>query len=192
MNLKPLSFLFLFLLIGNTVFSQKYLSAKTVDVSSEWKGNTFNSSKSFYENIEDVPQFSVLTKILNNKSLRETLESKEMITIFAFSDDAFSQFTEEQRDSIVGKTTLVNAIVKNMVVLGRVDENSLRTEVKKHQGIMYLNTLSGEKLGVKEEDGSLIIVDSNGNTATVTATNFVHKNGFFHIVNGLVYPPEKK
>lgn len=192
MNLKSLSFLFLFLLIGNTVFSQKYLSAETVDVSSEWKGNTFSSSKSFFENIEDAPQFSILAKILKDNSLRETLENKEMVTIFAFSDDAFSQFSKEQKDSILGNRMLVNAIVKDMVVLGRVDENSLRTEVKKHQNLLYLNTLSGEKLGVREEGGNLILVDSNGNTATITATNFVHKNGFFHIVNGLIYPPEKK
>lgn len=189
MNLKHLSFLLLFLIFGNTVFSQKYLSTEIVDISSEWRGNTFNSSKSFYENIENASQFSVLSKILNNKSLRETLENKEMVTIFAFSDDAFSQFSKEQRDSIVGRTKFVNAVVKNMVVLGRVDEHSLKTEVKKHHGLMYLNTLSGEKLGIKEVNGNLLLVDSEGNTATITATNFTHKNGFFHIVNGLIYPP---
>jgi|SRR5690554_2501674 len=191
MYLKSLSCLFLFLIIGNSVFSQKYLSVETSDISSEWKGNTFTSSKTFFENIENAPQFSVLSKTLKSESLRKSIETPEMVTIFAFSDEAFSNFSKEKTDSIVGNTNLMNAIVKNMVVPGRVDEHSLRTEVKKQNGLIYLTTLSHQKLGVKEVNGRLVLVDSEGNTATITETNFTHKNGFFHIVNGLIYPPEE-
>ncbi|MGB3343278.1 MAG: fasciclin domain-containing protein [Aequorivita sp.] len=192
MYLKSLSCLFLFLIFGNSVFSQKYLAVETSDVSSEWKGNTFNSSKTFYDNIENAPQFGVLSKILKSESLRKSIEDQEMVTIFAFSNEAFSDFSKETTDSIVGNSKLMNAIVKNMVVPGRVDENSLRTEVKKQNGLIYLTTLSHQKLGVKEVNGRLILVDSEGNTATITDTNFTHKNGFFHIVNGLIYPQEKE
>lgn len=192
MYLKSLSCLFLFLIFGNSVFSQKYLAVETSDVSTEWKGNTFNSSKTFYDNIENAPQFGVLSKILKSESLRKSIEDQEMVTIFAFSNEAFSDFSKETTDSIVGNSKLMNAIVKNMVVPGRVDENSLRTEVKKQNGLIYLTTLSHQKLGVKEVNGRLVLVDSEGNTATITDTNFTHKNGFFHIVNGLIYPEEKE
>lgn len=184
--------MFLFLIFGNSVFSQKYLAVETSDVSTEWKGNTFNSSKTFYDNIENAPQFGVLSKILKSESLRKSIEDQEMVTIFAYSNEAFSDFSKETTDSIVGNSKLMNAIVKNMVVPGRVDENSLRTEVKKQNGLIYLTTLSHQKLGVKEVNGRLVLVDSEGNTATITDTNFTHKNGFFHIVNGLIYPEEKE
>lgn len=192
MGLKYLSFSLLFLIIGNSVFSQKYLSSEKPDITSEWKGNTFTSSTSFFENIENVPQFSVISKLLKNESLRKSLEDPEMVTIFVFSDDVFSNFSKEKTDSIIGDTKLMKTIVKNMTVPGRVDENSLRTEVKKQNGMVYLTTLSGQKLGVKEVNGRLVLQDLNGNTATITASNFTHKNGFFHIVNGLIYPLEKR
>ena len=191
MYVKSFSCLFLFLIIGNSLFSQKYVSVETSDISTEWKGNTFTSSKTFLENIENAPQFSILSKTLKNESLKKSIEDPEMVTIFAFSDESFLNFSKEKTDSIVGNTKLMNTVVQNMVVPGRVDEHSLRTEVKKQNGLVYLTTLSQQKLGVKEVNGRLVLVDPEGNTATITDTDFVHQNGFFHIVNGMIYPPKK-
>jgi hypothetical protein len=40
-------------------------------------------------------------------------------------------------------------------------------------------------------NGQVVLFDSEKNIATITASNFYHKNGFFHIIDELVYPSEK-
>jgi hypothetical protein len=62
------------------------------------------------------------------------------------------------------------------------------TAIEKNGGKAYFTTLSGETIGVKMLDGRVVLFDSEKNIATITASNFYHKNGFFHIINGLLYP----
>jgi uncharacterized surface protein with fasciclin (FAS1) repeats len=83
-------------------------------------------------------------------------------------------------------------MVKHLVVPGRLDSYSLKAAVEKQGGLAHLTTLQGDKLDIKEKDHQLILMDSEGNTAAVVAADFYHKNGFFHIVDGLVFPPSKK
>ena len=54
-------------------------------------------------------------------------------------------------------------------------------------GRAYFITLEGEKLGVTKKAGVLTISDSKGNTAVIQETDFYHKNGFFHMVEGFAF-----
>lgn len=188
--MKIKNILILLVLIGfcNSLSAQKYLSTANVDVTKEWKGNDFTSKKSFAENIQDAPQFTVLKKILKDDALRKSLESQEMVTIFAIADEGFLKLPKEKRDSILGNKQIVNSIVKFLAISGRMDSYTLKAAVKRHGGVAYLATLNGQKLGIKEENGQLMLVDDQNNTATITDTDFYHKNGFFHIIDGLVFP----
>lgn len=192
MNLKNTSLLLLIIFCPIIVSAQKYLSKAAPEIEVEWKNYSFSSAKTFAENIVVAPEFATLSKILKDKSLMEALEKEEMVTIFAFTEDAFSKMNKKQKDSILGNNKLMISVVKLMTVPGRIDKNGLQIAVEKHNGKASLATLNGEYLGVTQKDNQLFLVDSKGRMAAVTATNFYHKNGLFHIVDGLVFPDSQE
>ncbi|WP_310993921.1 fasciclin domain-containing protein [Aequorivita marina] len=170
------------------VTAQKYLSKDHKEVTAAWKDNDFTSSKTILENIEEAPQFTILSGILKNKALQQTLDKEEMITVFAMTDAAFMELPKKSRDSILGNSKLTEAMIKYLSVPGRLDSYSLKAALKKNNGSVFLATLAGEKLEVKEVNGVLQLIDSEKRTARIIASDFYHKNGFFHIVEGLVFP----
>jgi uncharacterized surface protein with fasciclin (FAS1) repeats len=178
--------------LGNTVSAQKYLSTNNAEVSKTLGESTFTSNKTFYENIEDAPDFTILAKILKNEPSRKKLESQEMVTFFAIADEAFLNLSKKSRDSILGNSKIINSVIKYLAVPGRVDSYTLKNEIAKKGGTIYLKTLEGESLGVRETNGELQLVDSENRTATIIAQDFYHKNGFFHIINGLVFPASEE
>lgn len=192
MVLKNISLLLFIIVCGNLVSAQKYLSKEMPEISKEWHENTFTSSKSFTENIVEVPEFTILSKILKDDPLAEAIEKNEMVTIFAFSDAAFSKFGKKQKDSLLGNKKLMVSVVKYLTIPGRIDKHGLETEAKKRDGKFYLRTVNGQNLGVIENEGQLFLVGSQGRQAAITETDFYHKDGFFHIVDGLVFPDTKE
>ncbi|MDC8000884.1 fasciclin domain-containing protein [Aequorivita todarodis] len=192
MHLKNTVLLFFILCLGTTVSAQKYLSTNNAEVSKTLGESTFTSNKTFYENIEEAPDFTILAKILKNGPSRKELESQEMVTIFAISDEAFLNLSKKTRDSILGNPRIINSVVKYMAVPGRVDSHTLKSEIAKKGGTIHLKTLEGETLGVRETNGLLQLVDPENRTATIIAEDFYHKNGYFHIIDGLIFPASEE
>ena len=177
------------LLMSTMSFSQKYTNTDSSEVSKKWNETTFYASKSFAENIAAVPNFTMLKKSLELGSSLKAIEDEEMVTIFAMTNNGYEKL-EGVKDSIFDITVVANriAMIKYHVIPGRVDSHSIKKAVQRIGGIAYFSTLQGDKLGVKEENGQLYLVDSLGNTSMILATDFYHKNGFFHIVEGFVLP----
>lgn len=192
MNLKNISTLLIIMVFPTLVSAQKYLSTEMPEITTTWKGETFTSTKSFVDNIKEAPQFTVLSKILEDKSLVQDFNDQEMITVFAITDDAFSKLDKKQRDSILGDKPLISSMVRYLVVPGRIDKHGMEKESKNHNGTAYLKTLNGQDLGVTSVDGHLYVVDPEGRKAAIVASDFYHKNGFFHIIDGLVFPSSKE
>lgn len=192
MNFKNAFFIIFLSFLGIQVSAQKYLSADKVDVSKEWNGNDFTSTKTFAENIEEAKQFTILASILQSDVLRQTIGKEEMVTVFAMTDAAFLELPEKSRDSILGNTSLTSSMLRYMSVPGRLDSESLKSALKKSNGMIFLATLDGEKLGVREVNEKLQLEDSEMRTATIIASDFYHKNGFFHIVEGLIFPSSEE
>ena len=177
------------LLLSTMSFAQKYTKTDNSEVTKKWNEFTFYSSKTFSENIAEVPSFSLLKKSLELGSSAKTIEDEEMVTIFAMTNNGYEKL-QGVKDSIFNTTVAANRIeiIKYHVVPGRVDSHSIKKAVQRIGDVAYFSTLQGDKLGMKEENGQLYLVDSVGNTSMISATDFYHKNGFFHIVEGYVLP----
>ena len=181
--------LFFILLINTIGFAQKYTKTDTSELSKNWNETTFYASKTFTENITEIPSFSTLKKDLELGSSTKEIEDQEMVTIFAMTNNAYEKL-QGLNDSIFDIVPITNriAIIKYHVIPGRVDKRSIKKAIQYKGGIAYFMTLQGVKLGIKEENSQLFLVDSFGNTSVISATDFYHKNGFFHIVEGYVLP----
>src|SRR5690606_12708171 len=101
MQLKNIFLLLFVVCFGATVSAQKYISTKSAEVSKVLGESNFTSNKTFFENIEEAPDFTILAKILKNDPLRQKLDGQEMVTIFAMADEAFLNLNKKSRDSIL-------------------------------------------------------------------------------------------
>jgi uncharacterized surface protein with fasciclin (FAS1) repeats len=188
MRLKTPLVVLVFCVLCTTLYAQKYSNKSQREVKTSWNGNAFSSAKSFSENIAGVPEFSFLNTIFKDEALRNKLAYTEMVTIFAPMDVAFTSLSKTDRDALLSNASRVAEAVKFHSVPGRLDFNSMKKAIAQNNGTAYFFTVSGIKLGAKMVDGKVVLFDSDNRVAVVTATDFYHQNGLFHMVNGLVYP----
>jgi uncharacterized surface protein with fasciclin (FAS1) repeats len=171
--------------------AQKYKNIPTRIITKDWQEIVFSSSKSVQENIAQSPSFSMMTTILNNEVLAKYLNAEEMVTIFVANNASFLALEEATRNSLLADTQRLTQLVKFHTIPGRVDRNAIEKAISTTGGIAYFITLNGEKLSATKKGKVLTISDSEGNTAIIKATDFYHKNGFFHMVEGFAFDIEK-
>lgn len=189
MKINSIFLIFFLSILSNSVFAQKkYLSTGTTEpIIKEYKANKFSSDKTFADNIKEVEEFSVLSKIFEDETLKNRIEAKEGVTIFAMTDASFSKLSKKEKEVLLSNKSLMKDMVYHLSIPGRIDRNGLEVAVKKHGGSALLSTLEGETLKVTQKDGQLFVSDSNNNSARIVETNFFHKNGLFHIIQGMIW-----
>jgi uncharacterized surface protein with fasciclin (FAS1) repeats len=187
MHFKNLFFIIL-CLICTSISAQKYSSGSISEAKSTWEGISFSSEKTIQENTNEAPKLSIIANVFSDDELVSALAKEEMVTIFVPMDIAFENLSKKERKSLLANSSKLSGMVKFLSIPGRVDLNSLTPAIEKNGGTAYFSTLSGETIGVKMLDGQVVLFDSEKNIATITASTFYHKNGFFHIINGIVYP----
>lgn len=178
--------LFLFALVP--VSAQKYLSKNQAEITSEWEGSSFSSTKSLSENISQVPQLSLWSKMLAIPATERIVGDQEMVTLFVVTDAAFMKLPKKSRDSIINNPRVAQSLIKYLAVPGRIDSHSLHKEASKRSGEFSLATLDGQKLRVRERNGKITLIDPENRTATVEASDFYHKNGLFHLIDAVILP----
>jgi len=187
MKLKQLVGLIVLCVVSFTVTSQNLSNGSIEQTSKKWKGHTFTSANTLSENIAQSDKFSILNNILENEKVRKVTENGEEVTIFVFLDSAFDNLEPIERKSILaGNSASLRAMLMYYIIPGHFDSYELAK--KSGKGIVYLNTIADKRLGFKVVNGRLNLVDTFNNTSEVLHTNYPHKNGIFHIVDGLVFP----
>ena len=177
----------IFCFVFTSLTAQKYQSKSDVEVNTKWNGAAFSSSKTFTENIKDIESFSFLNAILEDENLKKELLSEEMVTIFAPLDASFNSLKNNDLKELLGDKSKISNTIKFLVVPGRIDFASIKKAVSNGK-TMQMTTLSGDKLGARMKGDKVFLYDDKNNSAELIASNFYHKNGLFHIVDGLVYP----
>lgn len=186
MNLRHI-FSIAFLVFSTVSFAQKYKSLDASTVTKDWQGVTFTSTKSLQENLKQSPSFSFISEILKNETLVSELNKEEMVTVFVANNASFSSLDKEEREALLKDSNRLNSLVKFHTVPGRLDKYSIEKAISFNGGIAYFFTLEGAKLSATKVGEVITISDSEGHAATVKATDFYHKNGFFHMVEGFAF-----
>ena len=176
-----------FIALFTVANAQKYKSTSATSITKEWQGVTFTSDKTLQENIAQSSSFSIMASILENESLTTQLYSQEMITVFVTSNTSFMSLEEDTRKALLADNQRVSQLVKFLTIPGRVDKNAIEKAVSVSGGTAYFITLEGEKLAVTKKEETFVISDSKGNSAIIKDTDFYHKNGFFHTVEGIAF-----
>ncbi|MFT7072125.1 MAG: putative surface protein with fasciclin (FAS1) repeats [Patiriisocius sp.] len=186
MNTKIL-FTALFCFAVAIASAQKYSKVYTTTVTKDYKGSTFSSGNSIADNISGNTSFTYLSQILASEPLQAELANEEMITIFTPNDGAFNALEEEEREAFLSDKERVAQLVKSHTVPGRLDVKAIKKAIEVNNGTASFRTLAGTKLNATMNGETIILSDAEGNKAKIMDTDFYHKNGFFHVIEGIAF-----
>ena len=175
------------LLCCSTISAQKYGDSEGVVVVKEWKGIAFSSEKSLYENVSQSPELKRISAIL--EALESDIFDAEFNgTVFVAVDSSYNSLSEEELEALFADRTKLKEFFNYYIVPGRLDAFAIKKAIEKNGGVAKLKTLSAVNLNVKLENDALLLFDMQKNSARIIATDYYYNSGFFHIVDGLVFP----
>lgn len=136
-------------------------------------------------------QFSTLVSAVQAAELVETLQGEGPYTVFAPTNVAFEALPEGALEGLLkpeNKEQLAGILTYH-VVAGEVNAATLIEAISNAEGGVYtISTVSGGELTASVQDGSVVLTDAQGNTATVVATDVEASNGVIHVIDAVVMP----
>lgn len=134
--------------------------------------------------------FSTLVAAVTAAGLGETLSGEGPFTVFAPDDAAFGKIPEETLTELTtNDTDTLGAILTYHVVAGAVDAETLTAAITEAGDAGYsVETVGGGTLTATIADGSVVLTDATGGTATVTATDVAASNGLIHVIDTVLMP----
>jgi uncharacterized surface protein with fasciclin (FAS1) repeats len=141
-----------------------------------------NASAQRHEDIVDVArgagEFNTLLAALDAAGLTRTIAGKGPFTVFAPTDEAFSNLPAGTVENLLEprNRAQLQAVLKYHVVAGKVSASQVKN-------VRSAETLEGQRVSVSHE-GGMIKIDG----ATVTAADIGASNGVIHIIDAVLLP----
>ena len=133
---------------------------------------------------------STLVAAVKAAGLSDTLAGSGPFTIFAPTDAAFDKLPEGTVDLLLqpeNRASLTKVLTYH-VIPGRVTSSELVDLIKESGGAAALTTVEGGSLTARLENGSVVLVDDKGGTATVSQADLIQSNGVIHITDTVSMP----
>ncbi|MEE4539733.1 MAG: fasciclin domain-containing protein [Erythrobacter sp.] len=136
------------------------------------------------------PQFSTLVEAVTAANLGDTLSGDGPYTVFAPTNAAFDKIDEATLTELTtNDTDTLGTILQYHVIDGRVDAATLLEAIENAGADGYeIETVGGGTLTAVMMDGSVMLRDNAGGTATVSATDVEASNGLVHVIDTVMMP----
>ncbi len=134
--------------------------------------------------------FSTLVAAVTAADLATTLSGVGPFTVFAPTNAAFDKLPDGVVDNLVANDAeTLGSILTYHVVAGEVDAATLIAAIEGAGDEGYMvQTVNGTNLTATLVDGSVMLTDAVGGTATVTATDIDASNGLIHVIDTVLMP----
>ena len=122
--------------------------------------------------------------------LTSTLASSGPYTLFAPTDDAFAALPAGTVETLLkpeNRDTL-RSILSYHVVPGRFTAAYIIQQINANGGSFTLTTLQGGTLTARLVDGTVVVTDAKGGTATVIQADLNRMNGVIHVTDAVFLP----
>jgi uncharacterized surface protein with fasciclin (FAS1) repeats len=139
---------------------------------------TTPTPKTIAETAAATPQLSILSKLVADAGLTETLKGAGPFTVFAPTDDAFKAVPKATLDALAADKEQLKAVLTYHVVAGKVMAADVKTGPAK--------TVQGANLALSKS-GSFVTVED----AVVTVADVPVTNGVVHIIDRVLIPPKR-
>lgn len=136
------------------------------------------------------PDFSTLVDAVVAAELAETLSGEGPFTVFAPTNAAFAALPEGTVETLVTEDTeTLGSILTYHVVSGEMMAADVIAAIEgAGEGGLTVETVGGGTLTATLVDGSVMLTDAAGGTATVTATDVDASNGVIHVIDTVLMP----
>ena len=134
--------------------------------------------------------FTTLVAAVKAADLVPTLNSAGPFTVFAPTNDAFGKLADGTVETLLkpeNKSSLT-AILTYHVVAGKFMAADVVKAIKDNNNAFVVETVQGSPLTLSMKDGKVMVVDVNGNSSTITATDVKASNGVIHVIDTVVMP----
>ena len=122
--------------------------------------------------------------------LVDALSSEGPFTVFAPTNDGFNKLPEGTLGTLLkpeNKGTL-QSILKYHVVAGKFMAGDVVKAINDNGWEFAVETLQGNNLTLKLWEGSVYVIDVNGNKAKVVIADVDTSNGVIHAIDNVVLP----
>jgi uncharacterized surface protein with fasciclin (FAS1) repeats len=133
---------------------------------------------------------TTLVTAVKAADLVTTLKGMGPFTVFAPTNMAFNKLPKGTLKKLLlpdSKAMLANILTYH-VVAGNLKASDILAAIKAGKGKTVIKTVQGENLTARLKNGKVILTDSKGGKATVTATDLEASNGVIHVINTVLMP----
>lgn len=155
----------------------------------------FLSSASFGQ--KDVVDIAIgsdahttLVAAVQAADLVETLKGEGPFTVFAPTNDAFGKLPKGTVESLLEPKNKeqLTGILTYHVVAGNMDAAAVVAAIKAGKGKAVVTTVNGGTLTAMLEGENVVLMDTKGGKAMVTAVDLKGSNGVVHVIDTVVMP----
>ena len=147
-------------------------------------------TKDIIDNAVNSKDHTTLVAAVKAAGLVDTLKGAGPFTVFAPTNEAFGALPDGTVDMLLKpeNKAKLTTILTYHVVPGKIDAATLLKQIKDGDGMASLKTVAGGALTAKTANGKVMVVDGNGNAATVTIADVVQSNGVIHVIDKVLLP----
>lgn len=133
---------------------------------------------------------STLVSALQAADLAAVLKAEGAYTVFAPTNEAFSKVPKATLDNLMKPENkeALQGLLKYHVLQGKMNAADVLERIKAANNKLDVTTLNGEVLTLSEKGGKVMVKDSKGNSATVTAADMDASNGVIHTIDKVLMP----
>jgi uncharacterized surface protein with fasciclin (FAS1) repeats len=154
-------------------------------------GQRMLPSRTIVDNAVNSADHTTLVAAVSAAGLVDTLKGKGPFTVFAPVNRAFDALPPGTVDQLMKpeNRAALTSILTYHVVPGRLDSAALRERVARGGGMAGLETVNGEKLTIRSNGASnLVVEDAHGGVATISTYDVYQSNGVIHVVTRVLLP----
>jgi uncharacterized surface protein with fasciclin (FAS1) repeats len=153
-------------------------------------GAAMFADKNIVENAVNSADHTTLVAAVQAAGLVDTLMGAGPFTVFAPTNDAFAKLPAGTVETLLkpeNKDQLTKILTCHVVAANAMSAD-INKMVADDNGTHVVSTVGGCGFTAKAKDGVVMIVDGQGNTATVTIADVRQSNGVIHVIDTVLLP----
>ena len=146
-----------------------------------------SDKKTVAELVETSDQHTMLASALEKAGLTDALNGEGPVTLFAPTDEAFEALPEGTLESL-SEEELKDILTYHVVQDRLLPASLVQALIQAGDTRGSLTTMNGELRILKQDDGSVILEDGQGNQVDIVKADLKASNGIVHVIDGVLMP----
>ena len=142
------------------------------------------------ETTNDSEHHKILLAAVKATDLEGVLGQSGPFTVFAPSDNAFSKFSEDELEALFlsDNKKKLKSLLTYHIVAGNLTASKILRALCRGEGKASFTTVQGTKINASMRGTDIILTDSFGNSAKITAADSNQSNGVIHEIDSVILP----